>query len=235
MKNCVVLLSGGVGARMGDATPKQYITVSGKPVLLYTMEAAERCSRIDAILVVCAPEYGEYVARLAGEYGITKYIGWVPAGKNRQRSADNGLFEIERRGGCENLIVHDAVRPLVNDRIFCDGLDKLGEYEAALAAIPTRDSCYRSTDGATMEGPLDRSVIFRGQTPEFFRFKSYLKAVKESSDEELDRVTGSAAVAMNRGIRVALSLGEERNFKITTKEDLDRFRLEVGEREDDRG
>ena len=235
MKNCVILLSGGVGARFGDTTPKQYIEVLGKPVLLYTMEAAEACGLIDAILVVCAPEYGETVMRLARENGIAKFIGWVPAGKNRQRSADNGLFEIERRGGCENLIIHDAVRPLVTDRIFRDGLEKLGEFEAALAAIPTRDSCYRSSDGVTMDGPLDRSVIFRGQTPEFFRYDSYLSAVRSSSDEELDGVTGSAAVAMNRGIRVALSYGEERNFKITTKEDLDRFRLTVGERKEDRG
>ncbi|MBO4406363.1 MAG: 2-C-methyl-D-erythritol 4-phosphate cytidylyltransferase [Clostridia bacterium] len=235
IKNCVILLSGGVGARLGDPIPKQYIPVKGKPVLLYTMEAVERCPAIDAILVVCAPEYEETVKSLAAENGIRKFIGCAPAGKNRQRSADNGLFEIERRGGCENLIVHDAVRPFVNDRILSDGLEKLREYEAALAAIPTRDSCYKSADGKVMEGPLDRSVIYRGQTPEFFRYESYLRAVRASSDEELDRVTGSAAVAMLRGIRVALSLGEERNFKITTPEDLARFRREIGERGEDGG
>ena len=235
MKNCVILLSGGVGARFGDAIPKQYIEVLGKPVLFYTMEAAEKCSLIDAILVVCAPEYGETVTRLALENGIGKFIGWVPSGKNRQRSADNGLFEIERRGGCENLIIHDAVRPLVTDRIVCDGIEKLADYEASLAAIPTRDSCYQSTDGCVADGPLDRTVIYRGQTPEFFRYESYLRAVKGSSDEELDRVTGSAAVAMQKGIRVALSYGEERNFKITTREDLERFRLVMGEKEDGRG
>ena len=235
MKNCLILLSGGVGARLGDAIPKQYIAVRGKPVLLYTMEASEKCELIDAILVVAAPEYGDTVEALARKNRITKFVGWVPAGKNRQRSADNGLFEIERRGGCENLIIHDAVRPLVNDRIFRDGLSKLETNEAALAAIPTRDSCYLCRDGESFEGTLDRSVIYRGQTPEFFRYESYLRAVKTSTEEELDRVTGSAAVAMNKGIRVALSYGEERNFKITTREDLERFRRVMGEGEEDRG
>ena len=227
MKTVAILLSGGVGTRLGSETPKQYIEVEGKPILAYTMEAMEASPLIDGIIVVAAEEWKKHVEALAKTYGITKFLSVAPAGANRQRSCFAGLLEAERLGGCENAVIHDAVRPFVTGAIIERGLMCLEKYDAALSVIPIKDTPYLSSDGEKITSLVDRKTIYAGQTPEYFRFDQYLAAMRASSDEEIDTATGSAVIAYRRGLTVGLARGEERNFKITTSEDLDRFLLEV--------
>lgn len=227
MKTIVILLSGGVGTRLGSETPKQYIEVEGKPIIAYTMEAVEHSPFVDGIVVVAAEEWKAHVEKLAEDYHITKFLSTAPAGENRQRSCFSGLLEVERLGGCENVVIHDAVRPFVTGGIIERGLRALENYDAALSVIPIKDTPYMSTDGERITSLVDRKTLFAGQTPEYFNFSKYLAAMRASTNEEIDTATGSAVIAYKRGLTVGLAKGEERNFKITTSEDLDRFLLEV--------
>lgn len=227
MKNIAILLSGGIGTRLGQATPKQYIEVDGKPIIAYTMEALERSPLIDGIVVVAADEWKAHVAAVAETYGISKFLSVAPAGENRQRSCLNGFLEVERLGGCDTVLVHDAVRPFVSLAVIARGVALRKDYDAVLSVIPIKDTPYLSLDGREVSGLVDRSTIYAGQTPELFDFRLYLDAMRACSDGELDAATGSAVIAFRRGLTVAIAEGEERNFKITTAEDLDRFLLEI--------
>ena len=225
--NIAIILSGGTGTRFGGTVPKQYIEVEGKPVLAYTLEAMEHSPQIDGIVVVCAPMWEDTVLSIAKKYRIQKFLTTAPAGENRQRSCFAGLLAVEARGGCQNVVIHDAVRPLVNDGVIARGLEKLGEYDAALSVVTCKDTTYISTDGQTVTALIDRSTLFAGQTPEYFRFDKYLAAMRTSTDDEIDRATGSAVIAFRYGLTVALAEGDEHNFKLTTAADMTRFRMEL--------
>ena len=118
--NIALIIAGGVGARMGQDIPKQFINVFDKPVVVYTMEAFQKHPNIDAIEVVCLEGWHEVLYAYAKQFGITKLENIVNGGENGQDSIRNGLLDIAKRHQDANdiVLVHDAIRPMLSQDII---------------------------------------------------------------------------------------------------------------------
>lgn len=222
--NTAVILAGGVGSRMEVDRPKQYLLVKDKPIIAYCLEVFQSHKNIDKIVVVVSDEWKEYVKECAEKYNITKMCGYAQAGKTRQHSIYNGLKTISTNAPQTDVcIIHDAARPLVSDEIIDDCITGAVECDGAMPVISVKDTVYQSTDGKTIDKLLKRSELFAGQAPESFKFKKYLDIHNSVSDEEIAATAGSSEIAYRHGMNIRLVKGSERNFKITTIEDLETF------------
>lgn len=229
--NYAIILSGGIGTRMqmGDF-PKQYLEVEKKPILIYTLEQFQKSEAIGKIVIVAAEAWREKIRTWMEEDSITKFLGFADAGETRQESIYNGLTTCMEDSGSENdgVIIHDAVRPLVSEALIADCMAALLEHEGCMPVLPMKDTIYQSSDGTKIDHLLERSTLFAGQAPEAFRLHPYAKINCEASREELAGTRGTSEIAYRHGMDVAMIPGDERNFKITTRSDLERFCTIVG-------
>ena len=222
--NTAIILAGGVGSRMGVDRPKQYLIVKEKPIIVYCLEIFEKHNNIDKIVIVVSDEWKSYVEENVAEYGISKVCGYAPAGETRQHSIYNGLKATDKYAdGTDVVIVHDAARPLVSDKIIDDCITGATEDDGAMPVISVKDTIYQSRDGKSIDNLLKRSELFAGQAPESFKFNKYFEIHNSVSDEEIASTAGSSEIAYRHGMKIRLVEGSERNFKITTIEDLETF------------
>lgn len=222
--NTAIILAGGVGSRMGVDRPKQYLVIDDKPIIVYCLEIFEKHNDIDNIVIVVSDEWKDYVIENVKKYGINKVCGYAPAGRTRQHSIYNGLKCTETNAPeTDVVIIHDAARPLVSDKIIKDCIIGAVEDDGAMPVISVKDTIYHSKDGKSIENLLKRSELFAGQAPESFDFKRYLDIHNSVSDDEIAATAGSSEIAYRHGMKIRLVEGSERNFKITTIEDLETF------------
>lgn len=238
-----LLLSGGTGARMGGETPKQYLKVNGRPIISYCLGTLLAHPRIDALQIVADPLWREEIlqcmekscgagaederreAAASAFGGNDKFRGFSAPGENRQLSILNGLEDIGRYAGEQDIVlIHDAARPLLAAKQITGCLEALAGHEGVLPALPMKDTVYYTQDGKTIGQLLDRSRVIAGQAPEAFVLGPYLEANRALLPERILSVNGSTEPAIMAGLRVALIPGDEGNFKITTQADLERFR-----------
>ncbi|NLG03773.1 MAG: 2-C-methyl-D-erythritol 4-phosphate cytidylyltransferase [Clostridia bacterium] len=247
--NIAVILSGGSGSRMkSGAKPKQYLEVGGKPIICYCLEIFQKHSQIDAIVIVAEEKYQELLDEWMEKEKISKFADYAPAGRSRQHSIYSGItvarevigwYEVpDEIGGYirvgvkeetddtkDIVIIHDAARPCVSEQIITDCINGAKECGGAMPVITLKDTVYQSKDGTTISGLLNRDELFAGQAPEAFKLDAYLAIHDAMSDEELGNVRGSSEIAYRYGMKIKMVKGDEANFKITTKEDLDKFKL----------
>lgn len=221
--NIAIILSGGVGLRLGADIPKQYIIVQNKPILIYSLEKFINNPKIDFIIIALAPEWEEYVSSFLTE--INKKVVFSKPGKTREDTIYNSLKMAKKLGGKDDdiVIIHDGVRPLVSETVINDCLYGCQQYEASIATTEVKDTIYVSSYGECITEVPERATLHAGQTPEAFKLGPYLRIHDEASEEEINKVTGGAQFAYQKGLSVFLSKGEDINFKITTPLDLARF------------
>lgn len=221
-----LVLSGGTGSRLGADIPKQYLRVQERPVLLYCMETLHESPEIDAIQVVAAQEWQEEISGWLEEYGLTeKFRGFSLPGENRQLSIFHGLTDIRKYAGEDDLVlIHDAARPMVSQKLIADCAEAIKGHDGVLPVLPMKDTVYFSEDGRQITSLLDRQAVFAGQAPELFRIGLYYEANERLLPEEILQINGSTEPAVLAGMQIAMVPGDERNFKITTPADLERFR-----------
>lgn len=224
--NIALILAGGTGSRFGGDIPKQYLEAAGKPVIAYCLKTFAEHEKIDKIQIVADEEWRPFIyecAKAEGAESCGKLHGFSVPGKNRQLSIWNGLKDILEYGGEEDIvIVHDAARPLVSKRIISDCLEACREHDGALTTIPVKDTVYYGRDGK-IESLLDRDRLMAGQAPEAFRAGPYYRANERLLPDKILQINGSTEPAVLAGLDIACVAGEERNFKITTREDLARL------------
>ena len=151
-------------------------------------------------------------------------------GENRQLSILNGLSDIMKYASADdNVIIHDAARPLVTAKQISNCIKKLGEADGVLPVLEMKDTVYYSDDGKMISSLLERNKIFAGQAPEAFKLKKYFDANVALLPDEILKINGSTEPAVKFGLNVALIDGDENNFKITTKADLECFEKLVSE------
>lgn len=223
--NIAIILSGGVGSRMGLSIPKQYIEVNGRPIIDWCVSTFARRADIEKIIIVAAPKWIGCVNECTSRYA--KSIILSDAGESRQHSVLNGLKAAAASGCSANdiVIIHEAARPLVSDKIIDDCIRGVEDgFDGVMPALMVKDTIYISDDGMTVSGLLDRGSLRAGQSPESFRLGSYLALNERMTCEELLGIKGSAELAFRAGQRVKITEGDEDNFKITTPADLARFK-----------
>lgn len=226
--NVALVLAGGTGTRLGEDIPKQYIEVKGKPIIAYVLELFMRHPAVDAIQVVADAQWRDEIDMYAAS--SDKFRGYSKPGETRQLSIWNGLIDIKEYAKADDLvIVHDAARPNLSKSFLQRCIDAVKEHDGAMPVLPMKDTVYFSEDGRRVSSLLDRSRIFAGQAPEIFHFEKYFAANQALLPERIRMVNGSTEPAILAGMDIALVDGEEMNFKITTQQDLQRFRDVMGE------
>jgi len=226
-----LLLSGGTGTRIGLDIPKQYVEVGGRPIISYSMERLFSHSGISAIQIVADSAWqGKIYEWITAEGFEGKFKGFSSPGRNRQLSIFNGLRDIREYAEDNDLVfIHDAARPLLTEKQIEACMEGMDGYDGVLPVLPMRDTVYSSTDGKKITALLNRAEIYAGQAPEVFRLGVYYEANCRLLPEKILQINGSTEPAVMAGLHVAMIPGDEGNFKVTTKEDLERFRKMIQE------
>lgn len=219
--NIGLIIAGGVGARMNMTTPKQFIAVNGKPILVYTMEAFQKNEAIDAIAVVCLDGWEDMVWMYANRFKISKLKWITPGGKTGMLSLRNGM-ELLREKCDENdvIIIHDAVRPLVNDDIINANIAGVIQYGNAITCIPCTEAILESDDGYISEKIIDRNKVYRTQTPQSLYLSKFIWCHEEAVKRGIHDTVATCTLLIELGESVHFVLGNNTNFKITCKEDI---------------
>ncbi len=215
-----IILSGGTGTRMGLDLPKQYLEFRGKPVISYSLSTFDRHPLIDRIVIVADRQWRGDIDKWLCDLGIKKFAGYADPGETRQYSIINGLKEIKFLGGADKVIIHDAARPLVSDRLITSCLENLGDCDGVMPVLPAKDTFYLLDEQGMASKLLPRSLLAAGQAPEAFVYKKYYAANMSLSRDEVLRINGSSELALRCGLTVRTVPGDERNIKITTPHDL---------------
>ena len=230
--NIALILSGGTGSRLGGDIPKQYREVGGKPIIAYCLETFKRHPAVEGVRVVAAEEWRGLIRQWAG----AKLQGFSQPGQTRQLSIWNGLQDIRREAAGQAarqgetdvdsvdvvVLIHDAARPLVTAETITACLAGCAAHDGVMPALPVKDTVYYGADGK-IESLLERSRVIAGQAPEAFRLEPYYRANQRLLPKEILRINGSTEPAILAGLDVQYIPGDERNFKITTQADLERF------------
>jgi len=231
-----LILSGGTGTRLGAELPKQYIEINDRPIISYCLETLLSHPEIDAVQIVADLAWQKVilkeVERVSSAFGsLQKFRGFSVPGKTRQLSILNGLEDILSYASKEDTVmIHDAARPCLSEQMISCGLDAIKGHDGVLPVLPMKDTVYLSEDGKVVSSLLNRSRVFAGQAPEFFLLGKYYEANKSLLPEKILAINGSTEPAILAGLDVVMIPGEEGNFKITTKADLERFQQIVCER-----
>ncbi len=223
--NIAIILAGGTGSRMRSGKiPKQYMIVHGRPVFTYALTTFQKNKNIDTIVIVAEEGWHDIIKEWIHKDKISKFRNFANPGKTRQHSIYSGLQASE--GFAEDndiVIIHDVARPLVSEFIIEECLKGARQFGGAMPVLPMKDTVYLSEDGRAITGLLNRDELYAGQAPEAFVFGDYLKIHRNMTDDELGKTRGSSEIAYKNGIHIKLVEGSEINFKITTKEDLEKF------------
>ena len=224
--NVALILSGGTGVRLGSDVPKQYIEVCGSPIISYSIKCLSEHSEIDAIQIVAESSWYEQIEKWLQLFDINrKFKGFAMPGANRQLSIFNGLEAIKAYADeADSVLIHDAARPLLSSKQISDCLEAIHGHDGVLPVLPMKDTVYSSMDGKTVTSLLNRKEIYAGQAPELFRFGKYYEANRRLLPDQILQINGSTEPAILAGMDIAMINGDENNFKITTKADLERFR-----------
>lgn len=221
-----LILSGGIGARLGYDIPKQYIEVCDKFIIGYCLDIIQKNSLIDKIQIVADESWQCLIKKYCNDNHINKFIGFSNPGKNRQLSILNGLEDIKDISNDNDLIfIHDAARPLLTNELINNCINAVYEKkcDGVLPVLPMKDTIYYSSDKNIIEKLLDRKCLFAGQAPEVFYFKKYYKANLNLLPDDILKINGSTEPAILSQMKISTISGDENNFKITTKADLIKF------------
>lgn len=212
----VILVAAGLGRRFGADLPKQYVEIAGQAIIRRSAEACLAARGITALLpVINEADLGLYDRAMSGLSDI-RIRPPVPGGRTRAESVRAGLEALA--GDPPDLVlIHDAARPFVSAAIIARIVAALDDADGAFAALPVVDALWRVKHGIA-ERPVSREGLWRGQTPQAFRFDAILNAHRTHDVQAADDV----AVALEAGLRTVAVEGDERNFKITSPSDLDR-------------
>ncbi len=225
-----VIFAGGIGSRMRSAEePKQFLSVDRKPILVHTLEHSQAHPDVGAIYLATLGSHVDATWTLVGDYGIGKVRCVVPGGTSAQGSIYNGLRSALSDGVCADAVVliHDAVRPLINADLITRNIDAARRHGNAISAIPCYETIARSVDGAvTVESVTRREEMHVLQAPQTFRLGPVVRMNARSFEEGLlGTFVDQAQLMRHYGEELHMVAGLRGNVKITTDLDLLQFRV----------
>ncbi|MCC8145642.1 MAG: bifunctional cytidylyltransferase/SDR family oxidoreductase [Bacteroidales bacterium] len=220
MKNIAVILAGGSGARMDEPIPKQFLKVAGKKVIEHTIDVFEQNKNIDDIIIVSKAEYIPEVEQLIINNQYTKVRKVLQGGEERYHSSLAAINAGENEK--DNLIFHDAVRPLVNKRIVDDCIQALETYQAVDVAIKTTDTIIEVNQEDLITSIPLRAKLRNGQTPQCFKRGLIKKAYEIALNDPYFITTDDCGVVKKYlpDTPIYVVEGEVFNMKLTYREDL---------------
>jgi 2-C-methyl-D-erythritol 4-phosphate cytidylyltransferase len=235
MRVFVILPAAGIGTRMaagGASTtvaPKQFLEIGGVPVLVRSVRAFLAVPRVDAVCIAVRGAERERVEAQVAEYKLGPRVHMVEGGDHRQESVGNALAALE----CDEddvVLVHDAVRPLIDPATIERTIDAVAKHGAAIVGLPAVDTIKqveRTAEGAIVTATIPRERIVHAQTPQGALFGLLRRAFVEAESDEFAG-TDEASLLERAGIPVAVVPGSARNFKITQPGDIELAEFYLG-------
>jgi len=207
-----LIVAGGIGSRMGCETPKQFLRLGNKPILMKTIEVFYSCCADITIILVLHPQLFDHWEQLCSRHGFSIPVKTTAGGRERYDSVKNGLLLVDDNS---LVAVHDGVRPLVSARIISDSFSLAAAFGAAVPVMPLNETIREIKDGQARV--LDRSFLFSIQTPQTFSSTLLKQAYQQEYRKEF---TDDATLVEALGHKIHFFPGESRNIKITRQEDL---------------
>ena len=220
MFNSVVAVvpAAGLGTRMGGNTPKQYLTIGNLPLLVYSLQIFQELEEIGEVILSVPAADREYCWRkIVQPFGLEKVTKVVAGGARRQDSVRNGLAAISDRP--DGVLVHDGVRPFIDQVMVRKVIDCAGKTGAAVVAMPIHDTVKRVDPSGIIQETLKREELWQIQTPQVFRYDWLVEAHQQAQEHQWD-VTDDAALIERMGYPVSVVEGSCFNIKVTKPDDL---------------
>ena len=214
----LVLLAGGAGTRAKSPIPKQFVDVLGDPLIVHTLRKFVNHPAIDHVCIVCNPDYIDLMKNVCEKYGMGVVKQIVPGGKTGLESTYIGIRSIPEEYDC--VMIHDANRPIIDDEIIDDCIDKYHLHGNAVAAIPSVDLTYRSDDGLSSDCYLNRDMVWKTHTPQAYNLDEARGAYDAAFSNGDPGFASTTELYVSQGKRIYFSLSKSDNIKITFPEDF---------------
>ena len=214
--NTAIIVAAGSGTRFGSKTPKQFLEILGKPLLIHTLFAFEKCSQIDEIVLVLSSNETAKFLKIVCKYNLKKLVKIVSGGKSRAESVLKG-FNAIRPINAGIIAVHDGARPCVTVEEISQTIEKAKDTGAACLVTSVTDTIKEICDGKITD-TIDRNKLRRALTPQAFRYDVLKRALQANDIGEI--ATDECYLVEKLGVAVSIVEGKSTNIKVTTQEDL---------------
>lgn len=232
--NIGLVIAGGSGNRMGMDIPKQFIVINDKPIIIYTIEAFEKHPLIDYVLVVCIQGWEKILEAYGKQFGLTKIKYVVTGGSTGQESIRNGVEFLNGKISEEDIvIIHDGIRPLVDEEVISDVILTAEKYGNAVTALPYNEQIFVIKDDKSTNKYILRETLRRVQTPQAYKYKTLLWGYRKAFRENIG-IHGSSytnTMMVDLGETLYFATGSEKNIKLTNHDDLILFKAMLNEKE----
>lgn len=217
-KVTAIVLAAGKGSRMNSDVPKQYLTLLGKPVLFYSLNAFEE-SDVDEIILVTGSGEQEYCKKeIVEKYQFNKVTHIVEGGAERYHSVHNGLLSAK---DVEYVLIHDGARPLISVEVINKAIENVKKTDACVVGMPVKDTIQIVDNDGAIESTPDRRRTWIAQTPQCFSFELALSSYNKAIESRDASITDDAMVVRKYGnASVMMMEGGYENIKVTTPEDI---------------
>ena len=224
MKNIAVIFAGGVGQRMTNSTkPKQFLEVYGKPILVYTLEKFQNHPQIDGIVLVCVESWLDYARQLIRRYELTKVEVVISGGVNGHQSRFRGLKKAKELYGDCIVLIHDGVRPLIDEKTIVSAIESVRECGSAVVATPAVETIsMEEADGRSVIVNRERCSMLRA--PQCFYLEEILALYERTEADGLFDFIDSATIMQHYKKPIRVINGPAENIKITTPLDYFMFK-----------
>lgn len=231
--NVAVIFAGGVGRRMhSKSTPKQFLTLHGKPIIIHTLEVFENNAQIDAICVSCHADYLGYMEKLCRKHEITKVRWIVKGGATGQESIFNGLDAVYRDCGGETIVlIHDGVRPNISDELITENIETVRAHRTAITCAAATETLSEVDDNGRIVGITRRENAMIAKAPQSFYLGDIYAAHRKAQEQGRNDFIDSASMMQHYGYELYTVLCPWDNIKITTPSDFYIFRAILETRE----
>lgn len=218
MRVIALIPAAGVGKRMGTSINKPFLHIGNKPILAQTLLRFEDSPNISEVYVIVSKKE-EIRCRedIVKQYNLKKVTKIVIGGIERYDSVKNGLDAIESK--CDIVMIHDGLRPFITTQLIDESISKTLQYDAAVVAIPIKETVKVISSGGKIIKTLDRNKLWLAQTPQTFKYDIIKRAYENAFENNICGTDDSSLVEL-LGVQVKIIMGSYENIKITTQEDL---------------
>ena len=236
--NIAIIIAGGSGQRVNQDIPKQFINVDDKPILIHTLEEFQKHPQIDEIGVVCLDGWHEILRAYCKQFNITKLNWVIPGGASGQESICKGVFYLRDNREMKDddiVIIHDGIRPLVDETVLSDIIVKCNKYGNAVTSLPYNEQIFIKKDDMTTNQYVNRDTVRRVMTPQAYNYSKLLWAYEKGFRENIgiSDSTYANTLMVDLGETLYFAAGSEKNIKITTIDDIELFKALKGMKKSD--
>lgn len=223
--NIAVIFAGGTGQRMNTkTTPKQFLKLHGKEIIIHTLDCFENHPDIDKIIVVCLEAWIPRLNKMIEMNSISKVAAIVPGGETGQASIRNGVFEASRIAPEDSIVlIHDGVRPLIDEETISSCIESVRAYGSAITCVPATETVVQERDGV-IYSMIERQACRLARAPQCFYLRDIKKAHESALEDGRNDFIDSAYLMSHYGYELHVVEGKPENIKITTPPDYYIFR-----------